>query len=256
MIRLDVEAVFKALADETRRAILDLLADHDGRSLHDIEGHFQMSRFGVMKHLKVLEEAELITTRKVGREKLHYLNPVPIQLVYDRWVSRYAQPFSRHLTSLKLTLEERPMHEVKPRHVYSIVIRTTPERLWEALTTSAFTRQYFYGADVDATWQSGGTYTFLDQGGNVLLHGDVLEADPPRTLRVTFHPAFIPGEVPPTSVTYRIQQDGELCTLTLTHEGLNERYPGFENVDAGWNLVLSGLKTLLETGSPLLAPHA
>jgi DNA-binding transcriptional ArsR family regulator len=101
-----VDEVFKALADPTRRGLLDALFERDGQSLSELEGRLPMSRFGVMKHLKVLEEAGLVTTRKRGREKLHHLNPVPIRLVHDRWVSKYAEPWASALTELKRELEE------------------------------------------------------------------------------------------------------------------------------------------------------
>jgi DNA-binding transcriptional ArsR family regulator len=101
-----MDAVFKALADSTRRTLLDELFEQDGQTLTALETRLPMSRFGVMKHLRVLEEAGLVTTRKRGREKLHFLNPVPIRLIHDRWVSKYAEPFAETLTGLKQQLEE------------------------------------------------------------------------------------------------------------------------------------------------------
>jgi len=101
-----MDEVFKALADPTRRELLDELFARDGQTLSELEGRLPMSRFGVMKHLKVLEEAGLLTTQKRGREKLHFLNPVPIRLVYERWVSKYAEPWVSGLAGLKRELEE------------------------------------------------------------------------------------------------------------------------------------------------------
>jgi DNA-binding transcriptional ArsR family regulator len=101
-----MDEVFKALADPTRRSLLDELFKQDGQTLSALEERLPMSRFGVMKHLKVLEEAGLITTRKRGREKLHFLNPVPIRLVHDRWVSKYAEPWASALSQLKDEIEE------------------------------------------------------------------------------------------------------------------------------------------------------
>ncbi len=101
-----MDEVFKALADPTRRGLLDELFRADGQTLSALEGRLEMTRFGVMKHLKVLEEAGLVTTRRRGREKLHFLNPVPIRLVYERWVSKYAEPRTAVLTGLKAQLEE------------------------------------------------------------------------------------------------------------------------------------------------------
>jgi DNA-binding transcriptional ArsR family regulator len=101
-----VDEVFKALADPTRRGLLDQLFERDGQTLSELEGRLPMSRFGVMKHLRVLEEAGLVTTRRRGREKLHFLNPVPIRLVHDRWVSKYAEPWASALSELKQEIEE------------------------------------------------------------------------------------------------------------------------------------------------------
>ena len=100
-----IDDVFKALADPTRRRLLDELFEHDGQTLSALEQRLPMTRFGVAKHLKVLEEAGLVTTRKRGREKLHFLNPVPIREVHDRWVSKYAEPWASALTELKQDLE-------------------------------------------------------------------------------------------------------------------------------------------------------
>src|SRR5512140_474971 len=126
-----VDDVFRALADPTRRSLLDELFREDGQTLSSLDGHFSMTRFGVMKHLKVLEEAGLVVTKKQGREKLHYLNPVPIRLVHDRWVSKYAEPWAAGLVGLKRELEDQM------EKVFEIYIRTTPERLWEAITDPA-----------------------------------------------------------------------------------------------------------------------
>jgi DNA-binding transcriptional ArsR family regulator len=101
-----MDEVFKALGDPTRRDLLDQLFKSDGQNLSALEGRLPMSRFGVMKHLKVLEEANLVVTRRRGREKLHFLNPVPIRLVYERWVSKYAEPWATALTGIKRELEE------------------------------------------------------------------------------------------------------------------------------------------------------
>jgi len=101
-----MDKVFKALADPTRRGLLDRLFERDGRTLGELEEGLSMTRFGVMKHLRVLEEAGLLTTQRRGREKLHFLNPVPIRLVYERWVSKYSEPWASALSELKTELEE------------------------------------------------------------------------------------------------------------------------------------------------------
>src|SRR6266852_2957701 len=125
----DMDAVFRALADPTRRSLLDELFKKDGQTLSALEERLPMTRFGVMKHLKLLEEAGLIASRRRGREKLHFLNPVPIRLVHDRWVSKYAAPWAAALSDLKEELEDRKMEKI-----FEIYIKTTPERLWQAIT--------------------------------------------------------------------------------------------------------------------------
>jgi uncharacterized protein YndB with AHSA1/START domain/DNA-binding transcriptional ArsR family regulator len=240
--------VFKALADASRRTLLDLLFERDGQALSELQGHLPMTRFGCMKHLQVLENAGLITTRKVGREKLHYLNPVPIQLVYDRWVGKYARPWTRTLTGIKYALEEVGM-TAKQAHVYEVFIRTTPERLWRALTDGEITRQYYYGARVESDWQPGSSYAYRGPDGGSMIDGEVVESDPPRRLVTTFRAAWADGSI--STVTWEIAPAGEVCKLTLTHEGLDTATPLGQNVRDGWARIISGLKTLLETGEPL-----
>src|SRR5438270_9002896 len=137
-----MDEVFRALADPTRRSLLDELFREDGQTLSALEERFSMTRFGVMKHLKLLEEAGLVVTRRRGREKLHFLNPVPIRLVHDRWVSKYAEPWTAALSGLKQRLES------SMEKVFEIYIRTTPERLWEAITDSEMRQQYNFGVGV------------------------------------------------------------------------------------------------------------
>ena len=137
-----MDDVFRALADPTRRSLLDELFKEDGQTLTALEERLPMSRFGVMKHLKVLEEANLVVTKRRGREKLHFLNPVPIRLVHDRWVSKYAEPWAATLTGLKRNLEDRTMEKV-----FEIYIKTTPERLWEAITDPEMRAKYSFGVE-------------------------------------------------------------------------------------------------------------
>src|SRR5207237_1500139 len=127
------DAVFKALADPSRRLLLDSLFIDDGQTLGELSARLpSMTRFGAMKHLRLLEAAGIVTTRKIGREKLHYLNPVPIRLIHDRWIGKYAEPWVGALAYLKQRFEE-PAPD-RPRHVFQVYIRTTTERLWQAIT--------------------------------------------------------------------------------------------------------------------------
>lgn len=246
--------VFKALADESRRILLDALIAEDGQTLAELCTHLPtMTRFGVMKHLQILEEAHVITTRKIGREKYHYLNRVPIQEIYDRWVSKFSRPWSQTLTTLKYTLESEPMND-KPAHVQQIFIRATPEELWKALTDSKMTRMYFFACTIESDWTPGAPYTMRDSTGNIGVSGTVLEIDRPKRLVTTFR-AHWAGEgetTPETVVTYEIEQLGATCKLTLTHSGLIADNPMHEGFKEGWAQILSSLKTLIETGQPLI----
>jgi len=128
---------FRALADPSRRLLLDRLFERDGQTLGELTAHLPgMTRFGVMRHLDVLESAGLITTRKEGREKRHFLNPVPIRLIHDRWISKYAAPIVGTMSAVKDHLEGPPMAASLPdeiEHVYSIFINASPERVWQAI---------------------------------------------------------------------------------------------------------------------------
>src|SRR5918998_5110844 len=145
-----MDAVFRALADPTRRSLLDELFREDGQTLSALEERFTMTRFGVMKHLRQLEEAGLVVSKRRGREKLHFLNPVPIRLVHDRWVSKYAEPWAAGLSELKARIEEDVMEKV-----FEIYIRTTPERLWEAITDPEMRAKYNFGVGVSSDWTPG-----------------------------------------------------------------------------------------------------
>jgi uncharacterized protein YndB with AHSA1/START domain len=246
-----VDAVFKALSDPTRRQLLDTLRDRGGLTLTELEQGLGMTRFGVMKHLKVLEEANLVVTRRDGRFKYHYLNALPIQEVADRWMAPYAKPLARFALNLKNALESEPPMADKPDFVVSTYIRTTPDRLWEALTNPEITRQFYYGGRVQAQLEVGGRFDYLDPKGEINLRGEVLEVDPPRRLVTTFKASWAEpgGEV--TRVMYEIEPMGEVCKFTLTHFDYEKSKAG---VEQGWPIIISGLKTWLETGRPLDIP--
>jgi uncharacterized protein YndB with AHSA1/START domain len=243
-----MDAVFKALADPFRRKLLDRLNRRDGLTLAELCERAQMTRFGVMKHLRVLEQAGLVISERVGREKKHYLNRVPIRRIHDRWVSRYTEPMAAALSRLKTALEE-PMSD--PKVIYEIFIRTTPERLWRALTEPEFTRQYFHGSAITTPLRKGGRYESATADGTVLVDGEFVEVDPPRKLvhtwRVLWDPA-LSHEL--SKVTYLIEAKGENCKLTVVHECENAPLTA-DKVRGGWPVILSSLKTLLETGKPL-----
>jgi len=247
-----VEAVFKALGDRHRRRLLDRLYRQDGQTLGQLTVGLAMTRFGVMKHLRLLEDAGLVTTRRVGREKRHYLNPVPIRRIHDRWISKFAEPWVGGLSRLKTVLEEDAMSA--PKHVYEVYIRTTPEKLWEAITDPELTVLYFHGSRVDSKWQVGDAIVHRLPDGKPALEGKVLEIDPPRRLVTTFKFAQHPEgrRERPSRVTWEIEPQGTTCRLTLTHDDFDGETVTYREVARGWNPVLSGLKTLLETGKPLV----
>jgi len=243
--------VFRALADPSRRLLLDSLFEADGQTLGELTQQLPgMTRFGVMKHLRILEGAGLVATRKVGREKLHYLNPVPIRLMHDRWIGKYAEPWVGALADLKVQLEGTSIE--RPRHVFQVYIRATPEQLWQAITDPHFTQRFFHRSRVDSTWHEGDAVTYW-LGDEAVVEGTVLEADPPRRLVTTwsFRRAAEFRDDPPSRVTWEIESLGDSCRLTLVHD----RFPGetttFKSVGSGWPLVLSSLKSLLETGEGL-----
>jgi uncharacterized protein YndB with AHSA1/START domain len=245
-----MDDVFKALADPTRRGLLDELFKQDGQTLTMLEQRLPMTRFGVMKHLRVLEDAGLVVTKKRGREKLHFLNPVPIRLVYDRWVSKYAEPWAATLSALKLTIEEQPMEKV-----FEIYIKTTPKRLWNAITDSEMRQKYTFGVGVSSEWTPGSPYQGIHPAaGSPMMEGVNLEVDPPHRLVQSFNALW--GEdvkhEKTSRVTWEIEPVGDSCRLTVTHDELSEQANA--QIYGGWPMILSGLKTLLETGETLTTP--
>jgi uncharacterized protein YndB with AHSA1/START domain/DNA-binding transcriptional ArsR family regulator len=264
-----MDAVFKALADPTRRGLLDELFKRDGQTLSALEARLPMTRFGVMKHLRVLEEARLVTSRRRGREKFHFLNPVPIRLIHDRWVSKFAEPWAATLTGIKRQLEEDTMEAVDVPHqvplspnpdgpgamaVFEIYIKTTPERLWEAITDPKLRAKYSFGVETHSDWTAGSSYTAAVPGVIDIAAGENLEVDPPRRLVQSFN-ALWSDEVKAAGtsrVTWEIRPVGDSCQLTVIHDQLPEG--AHPELYGGWPQILSGLKTLLETGEPLTTP--
>lgn len=260
--------MFRALADASRRALLDRLFERDGQTLGELEAALPaMTRFGVMKHLRVLEAAGLVTSRKVGRERHHYLNPVPIRRVHDRWLDRYRIRAADLLDDLRTTLEAEPMPtpdlavpaaEAPPARVYATFIRATPEAIWRALTESEFTLRYYYASTVESDWRPQSRYDFR-VGGEPAIEGEVLEADPPRRLAMTFHAVWDERVAadPPSRLAFEVEDAGPgVCKLTVVHDGFAAANETYDQVGGGWPYILAGLKTLLETGRPLMGPGA
>ncbi len=243
-----MDDVFKALADPTRRQLLDQLFEADGQTLSALEKRLPMTRFGVMKHLKLLEEAGLVVTRRQGRQKLHFLNVVPIRLIHDRWVNKFTAPWVAALSDLKHRLEDRTM-----KKVFEIYIKTTPARLWQAITDTDMRRKYTFGAIVSSDWTPSSNYRGVG-GGTAIFEGENLEVDPPWRLVQSFRALW--GEDVKSEgtsrVTWEIEAIGDSCLLKVTHDQLRE--DANSQLYGGWPMILSGLKTLLETGEMLTTP--
>ncbi|MGW0197567.1 ArsR/SmtB family transcription factor [Nonomuraea sp. NPDC003201] len=258
-----MDEVFKALADPSRRRLLDSLNARNGQTLRELCAGLDMARQSVSKHLAVLEEANLVTTVWRGREKLHYLNAVPINAIADRWINQYDRRRADALADLKTALES-PM--TSNDFVYTTYIKTTPERLWRALTEPAFTLSY-WGVEIESDWKVGSTMAWK-LGGVTIEDPEqvVLESDPHRRLAYSWHtftPEFAKAvglsdealarvtAEPRSKVTFDIEQAGETVKLTIVHSGFEPDSGVRESISQGWPELLSNLKTLLETGETM-----
>ncbi len=255
--------VFRALADPSRRELLDRLNQRNGQTLRDLCDGLGMTRQSVSKHLAVLADANLVATQRQGRETLHYLNPVPIHAIAERWIRTFDRPRVSALADLKLSLENPVMSD---RFLYVTYIATTPDKAWVALTDPAFTRRY-WGVELISDWQAGSHVTWTY--GGATMDGPrqvVLEADPPRRLSYTWHeitPEFLavveadPDWIAaataehPSRVTFEIEPVGDLVKLTVTHDDFTPDSVILPGISEGWPSILASLKTLLETGEPL-----
>jgi len=243
-----MDAVFKALADPTRRELMDELFRQDGQTMAALAAPFDMTRIGVAKHLGLLESAGLVVSRRRGRERHHYLNPVPIREIYDRWVSKYTEPWTAGLVGLKRDLESTM------EKVFEIYIRTTPERLWAAITDPESRARFHFGNRIDSDWTAGSGYVITNsRAGGPLIEGENLEVDPPRRLVQTMRALWDDDLASITSrVTWEIEAVEDSCRLTVVHDQLPDGVDG--QLYGGWPMILSGLKTWIETGEQLTTP--
>ncbi len=240
-----MDRVFKALADETRRYLLDQLRRENGQTLGELCGRVGMTRQAVTQHLGVLEAANLITTVRRGREKLHYLNPVPLHEIQERWIERFEQPRLRVLSAIKRQAEDA----MKPEFVYVTYIESTPEKVWGALTDADLTAAYWGHANV-SDWQVGSSWAHRRTDGSGVddVVGEVLESDPPRRLVTSWRD---PQDTAKSStVSFTIQPHEGIVRLTVAHTELWDA-GALSDVSFGWPAVLSNLKSLLETGHVL-----
>src|SRR5579862_9606022 len=259
-----MDEVFRALADPTRRLLLDSLNAHNGQTLRELCSSLDMARQSVSKHLAVLEAANLVTTVRRGREKHHYLNAAPINEIAERWITRYEQDRVRALADLKRALEDTPVE--KPSFVYTTYIATTPERLWRALTDPAFTERY-WAITFNSDWKPGSTVIWHTRGLTIADPEQVVvESEPCRRLSYTWH-TFTPewaeslgftddarerlGAERRSKVTFEIEPLEEQVKLTVIHDDLEPGGITGSLISEGWPRVLANLKTLIETGETL-----
>jgi uncharacterized protein YndB with AHSA1/START domain/DNA-binding transcriptional ArsR family regulator len=262
-----LDEIFRALADPSRRRLLDSLNERNGQTLRELCSELEMARQSVSKHLAILEAANLVTTVRRGREKLHHLNAAPINEISERWITRYEQSRVHALADLKRALEEDTTVD-KPSFVYTTYIRTTPERLWQALTDRAFTERY-WGATFETDWKAGSEMSWKHFGLTIADPEQVvLESEPYRRLAYTWHSLTpelmealdLRGEARErisaearSKVTFELEPVGDLVRLTVVHDGFDPDSLVVSMVGEGWPQVLSSLKTLLETGETLPA---
>jgi uncharacterized protein YndB with AHSA1/START domain len=259
-----MDEIFRALADPSRRLLLDSLNERNGQTLRELGSRLEMARQSVSKHLAVLEAANLVTTVRRGREKHHYLNAAPINEIAERWIQPYEQDRVRALADLKRALEDTLMD--KPSFVYTTYIRTTPERLWQALTEPAFTERY-WSITFDTDWKPGSPMLWRTRGLTIADPDQVVvESEPYRRLSYTWHTLTaewaesldLTGEARDalaaesrSKVTFEIEPLGEQVRLTVIHDDLDPGGLTGSMISQGWPRVLANLKTLLETGDTL-----
>jgi uncharacterized protein YndB with AHSA1/START domain/DNA-binding transcriptional ArsR family regulator len=244
-----MDKVFKALADQTRRYLLDRLHEHNGQTLGELCERVDMTRQSATQHLSVLEAANLVSTRWRGRQKLHYLNPVPLNEIQERWIDKFERPRLRALRNLKRRAGEDMTD--RPTFVYVTYIESTPEKVWHALTDADLTAEYWGHSNV-SDWQVGSTWEHRRTDGTGVADGvgRVVESVEPKRLVLTWG---APGEERadgPSRVTFDVEPYVEIVRLTVTHENLDDEAERDES-SAGWAAVLSNLKSLLETGHVL-----
>jgi len=248
-----MDLIFKAFADKSRRQILDLVKNKPGININELTEYFEFTRFAVMKHIKILEDANLIVSEKSGKNKLLYLNAMPIQYIYDRWISQFSKYWASNLSELKYSLEnEGEKMETELKHIFVTYIKTTKEKLWEALTKSEFTQKYYYGAEIHSDLKVGSEiyYTRKNEKGEtyVPVKGKILEIIPMKKLVHTFQ---MLNNDKPSQVTFEIEDAEDSVKLTLTHDNFEGKTETYNSVVEGWPLIFSALKTLLETGNTL-----
>jgi DNA-binding transcriptional ArsR family regulator/uncharacterized protein YndB with AHSA1/START domain len=246
------DLVFKALDDPSRRLLLDSLFDRDGQSLGELAELLpSMTRYGAMNHLSVLEKAELVVTVKDGRRKLHYLNPVPIQLVHERWITKYTERRARVMTQMKSSIEGAD--QATPDHVYQVIINAPTATVWNAIVDGDVTVDYFYGTRVESRWRVGDPISYLYPDGSVAADGTILTIEPGVMVERYFHPrwdAELEAEGPAREI-WRVDDIGGATKLTIELYETPVGSKTHTEFSGGLVFIASAMKTLIETGVPL-----
>lgn len=252
-----MEEVFRAIDDPNRRLLLDALFEEDGQTLADLCGHLPtMTRQGVMNHLRILEDAHLVATHRQGRSKHHYLNPVPIRVIHDRWISRFAEARSGVMSALTTTLEGGS-NMSKPVHVYSSFVRAPIEAVWDALTNPEMTKQYFFGTTVRCTWEVGSRMDYYYPDGRLASSGEILAIDPPNSFECLFLPEWdeeLKAQGPVREI-WKLAESNGMTQMTLEMYDIPVDSGIFRDLTSGTPYIVASLKSLLETGEALPVPE-
>ena len=247
-----MDKIFNSLAAPSRRNILDIVKNNPGIHVNKLTEHFDFSRYAVMKHLKILEEAELILSKRSSRYKTLYINAIPIQTIYDRWISKYSALWTKNLSALKYQLEEENiiMTQTNLKHIFVIYIRTTKEKLWDALTNPEMTSQYYYGSKIKSQFTVGSSIEYLLENESGIeyaaVYGEIIEIEKNKKLVHSFR--FKSNDDKPSKATFEIEEVEQGVKLTLTHDSFESETVTYNEVTQGWPLIISGLKSVLETG--------
>lgn len=257
----ELHLVFRALDDAGRRALLDELFVDDGQTLTQLCAVLPgMTRYGVMNHLRVLGDAGLITSTKVGRQRHHYLNPIPLRRVHDRWIAKFAEPVVASLSDIVTHFQpdntrtgDLVMDDTQtPDHRYQAFVAATPDDVWRAMTDGEMTVRYFFNTIVDSTWQPGSPVRYHSPDGDLVADGEIIAADVPHRLEMTFHGHWDPAldAEGPVRTVWLVGEHMGATTVTVEYYDLGP--VAREQFVEGIPFIVSGLKSLLETGKPLV----
>ena len=248
---MNMDNIFNALGDKSRRHLLDVLYEKNGQSLTELTATLEMSRQAVTKHLSILEEANLVVPVWKGREKLHYLNPVPLRLIYLRWISKFDEMRIESLFEMKNNNEAKTQEVNMKGFMYQIVIASSAEKVWESLTKPEFTEKFWFGRKVQSDWNVGSAVSIVTPEGLIEVKGEVVEFEINKRLSYTWLSAYDKIEDIST-VVFELQEMGDLTKLTILQD-IDVEKANFQQAASGWTFILCGLKTFLETGAAMPA---